>query len=306
MANLFWKKGKATRALLDKPFGSEDEFERMVFSTSELLKDIFLIKRQIRGGNKTGIPDIIGVDQEGNVCIVEMKNTDVDAEIIPQVLGYAVWAQTNPDSVKNLWLECPDKPDDIGINWDNMQVRILVIAPSIYRSTLNLVNRINYPVDLIEVKRWAEGENAFLLVNKLEPDSTVTRRRPVSGAKVYDEAFYKTERNPQSVGEFMKCAKQLEALVRAKNWNLEMKFNRYYCGFKAGFFNAFGISWWSTKTFGLFIKLPKTEAYKLRPKPDSYSSRWKEAYYPIEPGKTNIRKFAPIFERAYQRLAEGR
>lgn len=68
MANLFWKTGKGTRALLDKPFGSEDEFERMVFSTSELLKDIFLLKRQIRGGNKTGIPDILGIDREGSVC----------------------------------------------------------------------------------------------------------------------------------------------------------------------------------------------------------------------------------------------
>jgi RecB family endonuclease NucS len=102
MANLFWKTGKSTRALLDKPFSSEDEFERMVFTTSELLKDIFLLKRQIRGGNKSGIPDILGIDREGNVCIVEMKNTEVDADIIPQVLHYAFWAETNPDSVKSL------------------------------------------------------------------------------------------------------------------------------------------------------------------------------------------------------------
>ena len=33
-----------------------------------------------------------------------------------------------------------------------------------------------------------------------------------------------------------------------------MKFNRGYCGFKAGPYNAFGISWWGTKSFGFFAK----------------------------------------------------
>ena len=305
MANLFWKTTKGTKALLDKPFGSEDEFERMVFSTTELLKDIFLLKRQIRGGNKTGIPDILGIDQEGNVCIVEMKNTEVDAGIIPQVLHYAFWAETNPDSVKSLWLECLDKPDDIQINWENLQVRILVIAPSIYRSTLDLVNRITYPVDLIEVKRWVEGNNTFLFVNKLEPDAVVTRRRPVSGARTYDEAFYKSERNGKSVDQFMVYANDITKLVREKNWNLEIKFNRRYCGFKVGFFNAFGVSWWGTKSFGFFAKISKAEAEKLRPKPDDYSERWKEAYYRIEPGKTKVTEFIPVFAHAYHRLAEG-
>ena len=305
MANLFWKTRKGTRALLDKPFSSEDEFERTVFSTSELLKDIFLLKRQIRGGNKTGIPDILGVDREGNVCIIEMKNTEVDADIIPQVLRYAFWAETNPDSVKSLWLECADKPDDIEINWDDLGVRILVIAPLIHRSTLDLVNRITYPVELIEVKRWMEGENAFLFVNKLEPDAIINRRRSVSGARTYDAAFYKSERNSKSVDEFIAYALELNELVKQKGWNLEMKFNRGYCGFKAGSFNAFGIGWWGTKSYGFFAKMSKADADKLRPKPINYSDRWKEAYYPIEPGKTKAKDFLKAFAHAYQRLAEG-
>lgn len=303
MANLFWKTRKATQSLLDKPFKTEDEFERTVFSTAELLKDIFLLKRQVRGGNKTGIPDIVGVDNEGSVCIIEMKNTEVDAGIIPQVLRYAFWAETSPDSIKSLWLECEDKPDDIEINWDNLQVRILVIAPTIYRSTLDLVNRITYPVDLIEVKRWVEGENEFLLVNRLEPDAVIGRKRPVSGARLYDEAFYKNERNSKSVDEFLRYARELEALVRKKGWNLEMKFNRGYCGFKAGFFNAFGISWWGTKSFGFFAKITKADANSLRPEPDNYSVRWKEANYRIEPGKTKVVDLLPVFECAYEKLA---
>ncbi len=88
MANLFWKKDGETKSLLSTPFKTEDEFEKEIFNTQEILEDIFLIKRQIRGGNKTGIPDIVGIDNDGNVCIIEMKNVTVDASIIPQVLLY--------------------------------------------------------------------------------------------------------------------------------------------------------------------------------------------------------------------------
>jgi hypothetical protein len=130
MANLFWKRQKRIKALLDTPFKTEEEFENTVFSTSELLNDISLIHRQVRGGNKAGIPDIIGIDNDGSVCIIEMKNTEVDADILPQVLKYAFWAETYPDSIKSLWLECEKKPDDIEINWDDFQVRILIIAPT--------------------------------------------------------------------------------------------------------------------------------------------------------------------------------
>ena len=99
-----------------------------------------------------------------------MKNVTVDASIVPQVLQYAFWAETNPDSIKSLWLEHDNSPEDITISWDDCQVRILITAPAILRSTLDLVDKINYPVDLIEIKRWAEGASEFLLGNKLEEE----------------------------------------------------------------------------------------------------------------------------------------
>jgi len=102
MVNLFWNNNGETKSLLSTPFKTEEEFEKEAFNTQEILEDIFLIKRQIRDGNKTGIPDIVGIDNDGNVCIIEMKNVKVDASIIPQVLQYAFWAETNPDSIKSL------------------------------------------------------------------------------------------------------------------------------------------------------------------------------------------------------------
>jgi hypothetical protein len=302
MANLFWKTKAGIKSLLATPFKTEEEFERTIFETSELLEEIFLLKRQIRGGGKSGIPDIVGVDTDGNVCIVEMKNVTVDSSIIPQVLQYAFWAETNPDSIKSLWLECDNKPDELQINWDSFQVRILIIAPSILRSTLGIVEKINYPVDLIEVKRWVEGDNQLLLVDRLEQEERKVKPKVVSGLQTYDDAFYKRYYNRQSAEEFIRYARELEAQVEQRSWALEIKFNKHYCGFKAGFFNAFGIQWMGRRTFAFFVKISEKEAKQLSPKMTKYDSQWKQAYYYIEPGKTKVGDYVSVFEFAYKKL----
>lgn len=303
MANLFWKAKGKTTALLDTPFVTEDEFENTVFNTSELLEDIFLLKRQVRGGGKSGIPDIIGVDKDGNICIIEMKNAPVDASIVPQVLEYAFWAEKNPDSIKTLWLECEDKPEGIDMAWDKLQVRIIIIAPTILRSTLDIVGRIRYEVDLVEIKRWVEGGHHFLLVNKIEEEVGKAKASPVSGQPVYDKKFYNSQYNNKSVTEFMKYTVALDAYVRKHGWPLEMKYNKHYCGFKAGFFNAFGIKWIGTKTFAFFLKLTKKEASKFKIPMSKYESLWSEAIYNIEPGRTKISTYAKLFEATYQKRA---
>lgn len=301
MANLIWKTSTGTKNLLPIPFKTEEEFEKTVFNTSEILGDIFLLKRQIRFGGKAGIPDIIGIDTDGNVCIIEMKNISVDASIIPQVLQYAIWAETNPDSIKSLWLECYNKPDDVTITWDNLQVRILVIAPTILHSTMDLVDKINYSVDLIEVTRWVENDNVLLLVTKLEPE-TKTKVKPVRGLPIYDEDFYTTQFNKLSAKEFVKYTKELEQLVEQKGWDLELKYNKNYCVFKAGFFNAFGIEWIGSKTFAFFVKLAEEEAKQFEIHMTRYVPEWKQAVYFITQGETKTNDYAPIFERAYRKL----
>lgn len=304
LPNLFWKNPDGTKSLLATPFKTEEEFEKTVFETPEILEDIFLLKRQIRGGNKTGIPDIIGVDNDGNVCIIEMKNVDVDASIIPQVLQYAFWAESNPDSIKSLWLECNNKPDGLSISWDPFVVRILVIAPGILRSTLDIVEKINYTVDLVEVNRWVEGSNTIFLVTKLEPE-TKPRTKPVKGMEIYDDDFYKANYNQQSAVQFLRYVKETEEIVRHSGWALEKKFNKSYCGFKAGFFNAFGINWIGSKTFAFFFKLSETEAKAIDMPLTRYESQWKQALYFIDPGKTKTKDFLPLFEKAYKKVAGG-
>src|SRR5690606_7294503 len=104
---------------------SENELEAYIFANQEILGgDISIIYRQIRTGNRQGIPDMLGVDQDARVCIVELKNAEANEDVLSQALGYAMWAETNPDSIKAIWLESKHRPEDIALDWDNLDIRI--------------------------------------------------------------------------------------------------------------------------------------------------------------------------------------
>ncbi len=309
MANvplLCWRKKTKTLLLNASPFKSEQEFEQTVFATPAVLGDIYLLKRQIRGGSKPGIPDIVGIDSNGSVCVIEMKNTEVDAGVIPQVLKYAIWAETNPDSIKSLWLEATDRPDELAVNWDDYAVRILVIAPSIDRSTLEHVNKIAYPVDLIEIGRWSHTKESWLLVNKLEAVSN-KRVRPVSGLKTYDQSSYESIFNPKSVPGFLKLCKAVQQYAARNGWPVESKFNKYYFGCKVGNYVVFGVKWIGSRSYALSFKVPESYAKKTRVagfKLLRYETLWHEAIFPVTDDNVNLKHFKQFFKTALEQRTE--
>jgi len=58
-----------------------------------------------------------------------------------------------------------------------------------------------------------------------------------------------------------------------------------------------------SQTFAFFFKLPKEEADGINIPMTRYENQWKEAVYFIEPGKTKIATFKPLFELAYKKLS---
>lgn len=305
MANiplLYWQKGTKTTPVKASPFKSEQEFEQTVFDTPAVLGDIYLLKRQIRGGSKPGIPDIVGIDSEGTVCVIEMKNTDVDAGVIPQVLEYAIWAETNPDSIKSLWLEATDRPEGLEVNWDDYQVRIFVIAPSIDRTTLEHVNKIAYPVDLVEIARWAHGKESWLLVNRLEAIPS-KRVRPVSGLKTYDKSAYESLFNPKSVPGFLAVCKRVQDFAEKNEWPVEGKFNKHYFGCKVGNYVVFGVKWLGSRSYALMFKIPEPYAKKCKVqgfKMLRYEKLWREAIFPVTAENLDLKRFRKLYQTALE------
>jgi hypothetical protein len=289
-------------SLVETPFPSENHFERYVFDNRDFLGDLYVIKRQVRSGQRQGIPDMIAVDQDGHICVVEMKNTEVGEEILPQVLGYAIWADTNPDSIKALWLEDTDRPEDLEIDWDAPDVRVLVIAPAFRPSVPRMTNKINYAVDLLQVRRFVLDDDEFILINRLsqEPEA---RPRLTRGLEVYDRAFYETDHNKEAVGRFLAVAEAIEKLASRKGWALEMKFNKYYVGFKYGNKICFGVQWAGARTWQLIFKVSEAATTDFKAKHwqfQRYESGWKQAVIRcLDPEKADVGELDALFEAAY-------
>ena len=134
---------------------------------------------------------MIGIDKDCRVCVIELKNRPVTAEVLPQVLGYAIWAETSPDSVKNLWLESKEKPEGVEVDWDNMEIRIIVVGPSFESNVLKLASKIEYQIDLLKIQRFTFEEDDFLLVEVLE-EEIQPRAGTTKTLVTYDREFYES------------------------------------------------------------------------------------------------------------------
>lgn len=259
MRNLYWKTKDSTINLIPKDFPSEQVFETYVYENQDLLGDIVILYRQIRTGAKQGIPDMLGVDQDANICLIEMKNVQVVEDVLPQVLGYAMWAETNPDSIRAIWLESKEKPEDIQIDWDNLAIRIIVIAPSFKPNVLKMASKINYPVDLIQIQRFFHDYDEFIFVESLKdvsgPKITVTRAQ---GDWTWE--YYETNHGKDPTREFKKVVEELDGFVKQRGWNLPYNLNKYYTGFKLGNKVVFDVAWSGTYAWRIDMKIPKDVA----------------------------------------------
>lgn len=220
--------------------------------------DIYIIHRQIRTGRKQGIPDMLGVDQDARICIIELKNDEASEDILPQALGYAIWAETNPDSIRAIWLESKQKPEDIEIDWDKLDIRVILIAPSFKATVPRMASKMGYSIDLIQVQRYCFEEEEFLLVEFLE-DKPI-KAGPTTVRGTWDWDFYESEHGKEATAQFRQAVEAIAALVVREGWDIPYNLNKYYTGFKLGNRVVFSVAWGGTYAWNITFKLPEDVA----------------------------------------------
>jgi len=309
MLNLYWRSKDETRSLAEKPFKSESELEQYVFDNQELLGgDISVIYRQIRTGSRQGIPDMLGVDQDSRVCLIELKNAEADEDILPQAVGYAIWAETNPDSVKAIWLESQKKPDGVVPDWDNLDIRIILIAPSFKNTVARMAGKLGYKVDLVQIGRYSAKQEEFLVVDVVEAKPP-GKGKPTKPMGEWSWEFYKNEHGEEAALQFRKAVDAVAALVRKQGWELPYNLNKHYTGFKLGNRVVFNVAWGGTFTWNLRFKLPESVARRFKGRHwefQRYNDIFGEALFrPLKPDSPEMAELKPIFLEAY-RYVSGR
>ena len=286
---------------IEQPFKTEEEFENYLMKTKDIFSDIFILKLQVNAGRD--ILDMVGIDKDNNIVIIENKNVQVTEDILPQILRYAIWAETNPDSIKAMWLESENRPMDVEIDWDKIDIRIIILAPSIKLTVPRLLQKINYNVELMEIKRFSTEDEQVILLNKLEEPSKV-QHGVVRASEIYDRKYQMSRRNKQSVKEFFNIVEKIEKIIEKKKLKLDKKLNKYYVGFKFGFPLAFGVHWLGTKSFEIFFKVQPEQLSKFKkicPYDFKYDKNWKQVSIKYE--NINLKKLEKVFVWAYDSLA---
>lgn len=307
MLNLYWKSGKQTRNLEAKPFQSEAEFEKYIFDNQDILGgDIYIVHRQVRTGSRQGIPDMIGVDQDAHVCIIELKNAEADEAILPQALSYAIWAETNPDSIKAIWLESQQRPEEIEIDWDNLDVRVILIAPSFKATVPRMAGKMGYPIDLVQVRRYGFEGDEFILVEAL--GEKPAPRPGVTKVKVdWDWDYYESQHGKGGTAQFRKAVEALDAFVKHQGWDMQYNLNKYYAGFKLGNRLVALVAWSGTHAWNIQLKLAKGTGT------DFGGQRWEFQRYddgfhlaifrPLQPESPQIDELRPLLVQAYKYIS---
>lgn len=309
MLNLYWRSPEKTRSLEEKPFKSEAELEQYVFDNQELLGgDISIIYRQIRTGSRQGIPDMLGVDQDARVCLIELKNVETDEDILPQALRYAMWAEKNPDAVKAIWLEAKRKPDGVVPDWDNLDIRIVLIAPSFKNTVPAMAGRIGFKVDLVQIGRYCAKQNEFLVVD-IVPAKAPEKGKTTKVKGEWDWDFYQSEHGERATAQFRRAVQETEALVKKQQWEMPYNLNKHYTGFKLrDKAVVFNVAWGGINTWYLRFKVPEKKARSFKSRHwefQRYENIFKEAIFrPLNPDSPHVAELRPMFLEAY-RLASG-
>jgi len=298
--------GDVINDMVDEPIHPESEIEKLVYNTKGILQDIILIQKRVKSNTGDEIPDLIGIDRENNIIIIELKDEPATSSIIPQVLKYAFWVENNPDSIRALWLEKKDRPEDFMPEWDNLDVKIKIIAPGFKPEVTRLINKINYDIELTELKKFNHGNDSFVLFDTLEIEP-LKDHKIARGADTYDESYYGKEGyDSKAIDIFFRKVGEVKELSKKKGWNLNLNYNKGYVSFKHGFPNLFGISFMSSKNVAIFFKIRRKQAEDIEKNNNikiySYNDYWKEARYKIDSADFDIYELMPLFEAAYKNI----
>jgi hypothetical protein len=295
-----------TRTLVEKPFPSEAELEKFIFGNQQVLGgDIFIMYRQIRTGSRQGIPDMLGVDRDSRVCIIELKNDKADESILPQALGYALWAETNPDSIKAIWLESKLRPEGIEIDWDNLDIRIILIAPAFKSTVPRMAGKIGYPVDLMQVRRYSFEKEEMIIIETLEEEPQ-HKGGSTKAKEEWDWDYYKSEHGEEAVGDFRKTVEAIASFVKKQGWNLPYNLNKYYTGFKLGNRVVFSVQWGGTYSWNLAIRVPENIAKDFKGKFEfqRFEASFNLAIFrPPKLDPSDITELEPLFVEAYKTVS---
>lgn len=275
-------KNKEAEKLKKVDFKNEKEIENILEENPSIVSSSIIIARQGQldfAGSKH-IPDLIGVDEEGRIQVIELKNNQVSLDILPQVLRYQSSAKEYPSDIRLLWERFNDRPKGLELD-TKLSPEIIIAAPSISRELKDTVTSMSMEFRLVEISKFKKEENIIVVSRQIE-QREMERKSPSKGYEKGWAAFKNRKGASEEEIELMKyIANELTDFFEDKGWNIEMNFKQNYIAFQYG--GNLNVATMKRRKGRVRIKIKTgTKPSKLKIEiPDNWGLEWDEKHKEI-------------------------
>lgn len=299
----------AAEAIAEAPFADEvSDLESFLKRNPSILgEQVRIFAEQVDTG--LGRMDLLGMDEsleQGKLLLIELKNKPVDTNVLVQVLRYASWVSTSPDSIKLLL-------EKRGLDAENadLKPKIVIVAPDIEDELVELSQYIAaFEFSFLQVKRFRLGSEFLAVVESkaIAPE----KKTPVSVQEEWDWGRYERDlKIPKARLELAKwLVSEIQNVCAEKGWSLEFRFRKGYTPFQMlGGWNVIGTENRWAKGWCIWFKLPAPPEELALPVPSWVEQTyWSKDYHTIYMNVTrrdvDFRELDPFFEQAYAYVAE--
>lgn len=299
----------AAEAIAEAPFADEvSDLESFLKRNPSILgEQVRIFAEQVDTG--LGRMDLLGMDEsleQGKLLLIELKNKPADTNVLVQVLRYASWVSTSPDSIKLLL-------EKRGLDAENadLKPKIVIVAPDIEDELVELSQYIAaFEFSFLQVKRFRLGSEFLAVVESkaIAPE----KKTPVSVQEEWDWGRYERDlKIPKARLELAKwLVSEIQNVCAEKGWSLEFRFRKGYTPFQMlGGWNVIGTENRWAKGWCIWFKLPAPPEELALPVPSWVEQTyWSKDYHTIYMNVTrrdvDFRELDPFFEQAYAYVAE--
>jgi hypothetical protein len=253
--------------------------------------------------------DLLGVDQSletGKLLLVELKNEPADVRVLLQVLRYAGWVSSSPDSVRLLL-------ERRGIDASKVEItpRIVVLAPAIQDELVELSQYITtFEFTFIEVRRFKQGDEQFVVV---ERRTAVPRTSSMVTAQE-EWAWERYERDlklaPDKVALGRLLAETLSEMLSRRGVTLEMRFRKGYTPFQMqGGWNVIGTESRWASGWSIWFKLPASPEELQLPLPSwakqtHWAPQWNTFYVNVTDQRADLEEVSDLLDASLRYVAD--
>lgn len=200
-----WKLGQTLQPIEFSSIDAEKKLENSIIADLSLVHPrLMLIGRQVTTAFGKFI-DLLGMEEGGNLVVVELKRKRTPREVVAQLLDYASWVTAlSRDEISAIYSEKnsgrelekgfaeafgASLPDEI-----NQSHRLIVVATDLDPSTERIINyladKFGVPINAVFFRHFKDGKDEYItrswLIDPTEAESKVSKSTGQKGGEVWN------------------------------------------------------------------------------------------------------------------------